>query len=296
MIPWVVGKGGSGTLEVLPKEIRQNIYGLAFDIDEPVTVKKCCGPGTTLREREGCRKHGSPAAFEGGRFSILQVSKAIRTEASWVVLKQGLLSLKVNKTLMQYLGCYRWNNQRRSSALQLENDRKAMMWASVGRFRHVKIEMSLSTLLKSDPTLYISSLVDVASSLCQSWAQAFSLSILTTDKAPPHTVEVHLGSLFRETIPFNVGPDRETCELSVWASRYCVLSRSEPDFDKIAADSGHNLLRLVTVVIKYRGHTKWKFFANTQLDEDDEGGLKWLETFQAECAKHGMLLEHNICG
>lgn len=98
-VSWVAGKGGCGTLGVIPKEIRQKVYGFAFDLDEPVTVKMCCGPETTARERGACKKPGSGAASERGRFNILQVSKMMPSEATWVVTMQGKLVLDIDKSL-----------------------------------------------------------------------------------------------------------------------------------------------------------------------------------------------------
>ena len=66
---------------------------------------------------------------------------------------------------------------------------------------------------------------------------------------------------------------------------------SVQDLEKIAAGSGRNLLHLLAVVTKYRGCSRGKFVADTQLNAKNEGGLEWLSVFQAECAKQSMLLE-----
>ncbi|KAF9693812.1 hypothetical protein EKO04_008266 [Ascochyta lentis] len=290
---WVAGKGGCGTLEILPKEIRQKIYGYAFDISTPITVKKCCGPEATIRERRACRKHGTGATTKASRFNMLQVSKAMSSEALWVVRSQGSLHLEVDRALTQYLGCYRWNGQRQFLTSRLGCKRKMTMWASAGKYRHVEVAICKETLLDGNPVIHTNYLVDIASSLCQSWLQTSSINATAADSDVKRTVKVKLGSLFQDVLPFNTKPYGATSswELNEWMYRYYLLSNSEPDLDKIAADSGHNLLRLVAVIAKYRGCSQWEIVANTQLHKDDKVGLGWLHVIQAECARHGMCLE-----
>jgi hypothetical protein len=103
---FVVGQAGFGALEVIPMEIRQEIYASAFDIDRAVTVKHCCLPGKTQRERDGCPKHGN-GSKSGGRFNVLQVSKAIRDEAMFVVYGKGSLSLDTQNAIAPYLDGWR---------------------------------------------------------------------------------------------------------------------------------------------------------------------------------------------
>jgi hypothetical protein len=104
-MPWVVGQGGFGALEVLPMEIRQEIYAYAFDVDRAVTVKRCCLPGKTQRERDNCPKHGNKST--GGRFNVLQVSKAMRNEAMFVVYCKGSLFLDTGNAIAPYLDGWR---------------------------------------------------------------------------------------------------------------------------------------------------------------------------------------------
>lgn len=286
VVPWVAGKGGCGTLEVLPREIRQKIYGLAFGIDTSVTIKDCCGLLSTPRERGTCRKHGSHVAAEAGRFNILQITKVLREEAQWVVTTQGLLVLELGKPLADYLGSFRWNNQRPRNASSHVSKRKTTMWAAVGKYRHVEIQLSRKAFQRYDPASSLASLVEVAFSLCQSW------NTVVPDEMPLRTIQVDLGNLFTRTVPFNVTPDNLSFEVFMWACRYSTVSHDPPDYDKLALACGNNLLRLVKAVAKYRGLSTWKLVADTRLGEDGEGGLEWLEAFQAECAKHGILLAH----
>lgn len=274
-------------MEVLPKEVRQKIIAFAFDIATPVTVKTCCGPETTVRERGACRKHGSRSSSAGGRFNILQISKAMRMEASWVVLTQGLLLLSVDKALIQYLGSYCWNSQRVAQGLLSGNDYKARMWTSVSQFRRVQINICKEAIKNGDPTFYTNRLVEISFSLCQSWAQTVSLNITNTSL---RIVRVDLASLFQDTLPFNVsthlGALHHLWALGLWSFHLMA----DPDVDKMASDSGRNLLRLVSVVAKHRECSQWAFVANTDVQENDKCGAQWLEAFQAECAKHDMSL------
>lgn len=96
---------GTGMLIRLPLEIRQIIYAYVVDIKEAVCVKECCGPASTKREREACKKHGDHCKkvgryngiYEGpreqhyGRFCIMFVSHEIKEEVSWVLFNQGSL-------------------------------------------------------------------------------------------------------------------------------------------------------------------------------------------------------------
>ncbi|KAF3052469.1 hypothetical protein E8E11_010197 [Didymella keratinophila] len=284
--PWVVGKGGCDTLEVLPKEIRQKIYGLAFGVHNPITIKDCCGLSSTPRERGACRKHGSSVTAEAGRYNVLQVSKAINEEAQWVITTQGRLVLKFGKSLTDYLGSFRWNNQRPTNASKRVSKRKTTMWEAVGKYRHVEVQVPRKAFQGHDPASSLASLVEVAFSLCQSW------TTVIPEEIPLRNIKVDLGGLFTWSMPFNVTSDNVSFEMSMWVCRYSPVSRDPPDYTKLAQACGNNLLRLVAAVARYRGLSQWSFVADTQLDDDAEGGLSWLSIFQAECAKYGMLLAH----
>lgn len=191
-------------------------------------------------------------------------------EASWVVHSQGLLVLKVAPPLTWYLGYYGWNGQRRSSAAPMEDRRKMRMWAAVGQYRNVRIELIQFALYCST-----SRLVEVAFSLCHSWSQADS------PPGQPDTrrkADVELGGFFKEPLPFNVDPDDK--------------SEDELSFAyDLAAYSGQNLLLLVRSIAKHRGQSDWKIVADTQLGEEMEGGRERLRALQAECDEYGVVLE-----
>lgn len=66
----------------------------------------------------------------------------------------------------------------------------------------------------------------------------------------------------------------------------------DPDLDKLTLESEHNLQRLLSIVGKYSGHSQWRIFAKTQIDEKDKGGAKALRAFQIGCVKNGVVFEH----
>jgi hypothetical protein len=207
-----------------------------------------------------------------------------------VVFNQGRLLLKVNKLLVRYLGFYRWNNQRILGSLLSGNDCKATMWASMGKFRHVQIDICADTIQEEDPTVYTDYLVEIASSLCQCWDRT-STNTAATNSGALRNATVSLRGLFQEPLPFNA-TDEPGTPAGAFLMRYSLFELyGDQDLSKMAADSGRNLLHLLAVVAKYRGCSRWKFETDTQLSEKDEGGSEWLDVFQAECAKHGMLLE-----
>ncbi|KAF1937314.1 hypothetical protein EJ02DRAFT_515297 [Clathrospora elynae] len=285
-MPWAVGKGDFGTLDVLPMEIRQEIYCLAFDTDRPVTVKECCGPDTTKRERDACRKHGMGTKLGAGRLNILQVSKAMREEALWVVFSRGSLSLEVSSAIDPYIKGYRLMRLRGTASFIQHDTRKTTMWTTAAQFRFVRINVSENTLQYGDPTVYTDHLLGIATLLCKSWQQQVG---------PVVTKAVHLNldSVFHQLLPFNLesqGADRYG-ELLDWL--YTHHPNAEPDLDKLGADAAHNLQRLVLIAGKYPRYPQWKVFVKTQLDEQDRGGAKALRAFQVGCAKNGVVFEHS---
>jgi hypothetical protein len=278
--PWAVGQGGCGTLEVIPKEIRQKIYGLAFGLDKPVTMKLCCGPQTTARERGACKKHGNGAVPDAGRFNILQVSKMMRSEATWVVTTQATLVLEVDKALERYLRCYRWSSQRRSTSVSADDSRKFLMWEAVSCFRDIRLELPDQVLYRGDPDVYMSDIAEAAFSICQSWAQEQS-----GDVTPQRTVLVNLGFLFRSVTPFNFSY-QNNADIALDQLGRHFAGYFQPDLAKIATDAGNNLHRLLWIVSKYRGQSNWSFIADAQLDGHKaySEGAEWLHAFQVACA------------
>ncbi|KAF3032586.1 hypothetical protein E8E12_001657 [Didymella heteroderae] len=279
--------GGCGTLEVIPKELRQKIYSFAFDLDEPVTMKICCGPETTVRERGACKKHGAGAA-SGGRFNILGISKMMRTEAIWVLMTQGKLVLDVNGALEKYLRYYRWSSQRRSAPASPDDDRKVAMWKAASQFRDVKLKIPYPILSYGDPGVYMNDLVEAAFSLCQSWTQEQCV-----DVRPQRTVTVDLGHLFGTESPFNLSyPDHMDSALDWLGCHYADIR--QPDFARIGPDASNNLRRLLSVVSRHRGQSKWTFAAHAELYDYEAfaEGAEWLEAFQAACAGFDLPFEN----
>jgi hypothetical protein len=125
----------------------------------------------------------------------------MREETRSVVTTQGLLVLKLGKPLADYLGLFRWNNQRPTMATRLVFKQKTNMWADVRQYRHVEIYISSKAFQRYDPASCLASLVGVAFFLCQSW------STIMLNEIPLRTIHVDLGDLFARTVPFNVSPD-----------------------------------------------------------------------------------------
>jgi hypothetical protein len=147
-----VGDGGFGTLDTLPREVRQIIYGYALDVLTPVTVQKCCGANTTRRERNACRKHDS------SKFDIFRVSKAFQLEASWVLYSQGSLHIEVDQSIAQYLV----GDTRSLRHLGKSTDKeKKAIWAVAARFRHIYVSIPEETFRLRDLNLYFRQLVEV---------------------------------------------------------------------------------------------------------------------------------------
>lgn len=206
----------------------------------------------------------------------------------WAVMSRGWLLLKVASPLIQYLGCYRWNTQRPLMKAALENKRKTTMWASAGRFRHVEIVLTKETIAFEDPVLYTGHLVEVASSLCQSWTHLASTNMLAADGDSKRHASINLRSLFQDVLHLNNASQPHHFHT------YFSLER-DLNFGELAADSGQNLIQLIAAIVKYRGSSEWKFVADTWVEEDHGCSVEWLHRIQAECAKHGMLLEHIDC-
>ncbi|KAF1849739.1 uncharacterized protein K460DRAFT_381670 [Cucurbitaria berberidis CBS 394.84] len=290
-MPWVVGEGGFGTMSTLPKEIRQEIYGYAFDIDCPVTIKQCCGPDTTKRERQTCRKHGIATKMGAGRFNILQVSKAIREEASWVVFEQGSLHLEVARAVAPYLNGYRSQSLRHMPIFVQHNARKTAMWTAAAQFRLIEISVPENELNFGNPLVYTDHLLGIVALLCKTWEHR----LLVPSAATAKSVHVNLGSVFHQMLPFNMESQAAEGYGDLLDWLFVHSPCAEPDFDKLALKTAHDLRRLVFFVGKHDGNAKWKFTAKTQLKEKDKGGARELRAFQFGCANSGVMFEHMDC-
>jgi len=268
-------------MHVLPREIRQMIYGYAFgsDPDYPVTVKECCIPDTMDRYRSADRKHGILAAPGTHRFNILQVSKAMRMEASWVVYYTTPLILDMNHTIAPYLLDH--------TLYFGKNDKKKWnFWTTAAQFHKVHLRVPESTLKYGDPGIFTEYLLRTTIMLCTLWEDIPSqVGIL-------RFVQVHLGSMFQEMLPFNMesqASDRYG-ELLDWI--FMWHPTVEPDFEGIALQCAYNLQRMLSVAGSYQGKYQWTMTARSQLEENDEGGLKELRELEAGCEKNGIGFIH----
>jgi hypothetical protein len=285
-----VGAGGFGTLKVLPREVRQVIYGYAFEIDRPVTVKECCSPETTQRERAACRKHGIGTKLGAGRFNVVQISKAVREEAAWVVFSYGSLHIDVSSSISSYLGGGRPTTLRRLGGSKLNNQKMAM-WTTASSFRFVNIQIPEDNLRHGDPMKFTDHLLQVVCSLCKRWE--YQCRAYSAGPSAKSFVTVDLGSVFHEMLPFNMESQASNRydELLEWLAIH--YSGEEPDFDQLAAESTNNLKRLASIIGMHQDHAQWRILVKTELEEKDKGGSSSLHNFQVSCARNAVVFENS---
>lgn len=293
LVFWAVGQGGFGMLGVLPKEVRQIIYAYMLRAGLPISVKECCGPVATTRERDSCKRHGSGKTIKYGRFDILQVSKAINQEASWVLYNQISLYIAVGWFLKPYLdrdGSSR--SIRHLGRSDQDSRRKTTMWAAASRFRRVLIFVPDYHLGIRDPSVVTGQLLEIAHRLGQYWQESHTNPDYKSTIA--HYITLNIGSIFQCMLPFNIESQAEEkyAELLDWIHNYSP--NEEPDFNTIAADSKKHLKRLVSIMGMHRKHAQWTIAARTQVDEEDEGGTKVLQTLLNDCITNGVTLEHLV--
>jgi hypothetical protein len=254
-----------------------------FDVDRPVVLKRCCAPGKTKRERDNCPKHGKGTKSHAGRFNMLQISKAMRQEAMFVVYGKGALSLDTTNSVAPYVDGWRSTSMRGIINLVQRDANKSAIWNTASQFRSVRIDVTEDQVQHGDPGVFTDRLLGIATMLCRQQDQG---------QAAMKSVHVNLGNLFHQMLPFNMASQaaRRYGELLDWM---CVHSpHDEPDFDKLASEAAHNLQRLLSIVGKHAGDTEWKVFVKTQIAEKDEGGANALRSFQVACAKNGVVFEH----
>ncbi|KAI4696320.1 uncharacterized protein J4E88_000495 [Alternaria novae-zelandiae] len=237
---------------------------LAFDIDEPVVVKECCHPGTTKRMLELCSKHGAKTKSGAGRFNILQVSKAIRTEA---IISKYYTTLPRPRTLRKVIG------YRKPTTC------KSALWKTANQFRIIKIHLSEELLEYGNPYAFIDRLVCIVTLLCKEQDK---------DHVASKSVHLNLGSFFQQMLPFNEKSqlDRRYGEYLDWL--FFHSDTHEPDHDKLAKGIVRSLQRLVATIGKHSGREQWKILVETEIAEEDEGGAKALFDFQVACAEQGV--------
>ncbi|KAF1960319.1 hypothetical protein CC80DRAFT_544775 [Byssothecium circinans] len=296
---------GLGKLECLPAEIRQMIYGYALDIDNPVTVKECCGPTSTKRERDACKKHGKscykkygqrngPSVERGaseacGKFSVLALSKQINEEAAWVLFNTGKLVIKVGEHLGSYV------NGKDSTMLSIrhlpnlpENEHVQNMWMTAARFRDICFELPATTLKYGDPKNYTARLSVGATLLMKAWE--LQPNKPTSLDRKPRAVTINLGGMYK-TVPLNAETYEE--EFVEWAQLHYPFEL--PNADDICFETSRNLERMIEVVSRHRGSTsKWTIAAAVTLEDGvliDEDGSEmesggWLYGLQEHCNQY----------
>lgn len=234
------------------------------------------------RKRRQCPKHGRDVKADAGRFNILQISKAMREEAMWVVFGKGSLLLNTEEYMSKYLCGWRSKSLRGISSFMQPSSHNNPIWNTVNQFRTIKIKISEEQLRYGNPYIFIDLLVCMVSLLCRGQE---GLTV-------PRSVEVNMGSFFHQMLPFN--------EHSQLWDRYgeyfdwlCVHSDThQPDHDKLAEGVAHNLQRLTAIIGKHSGRDHWKIFVKTGIAEEDEGGARALQNFYVGCVQHGMEFNH----
>jgi hypothetical protein len=201
--PAATANGGSlGNLAKLSQEIRQQIFSYAVDTARPVIHKQCCGPVSTKRERDSCKKHGKTVAVDTGRFNLLLISKEVAEEASWVLYNEGSLKLELGKELRPYFAQYRPKSSHRLGEIPHALKVK-VMWMSAARYRFVELALSSEIMRLENPEEYTNHLCETASLLLKAWEK----ELYQPTAEVPHTVTISLHEIFDEVVPFNADPD-----------------------------------------------------------------------------------------
>ena len=135
-----------------------------------------------------------------------------------------------------------------------------------------------------DPVVYTARLVDAVSLLFKGWREDADRA----SSALPHTVTVDLDSLFDETLPFNTddlgNPDEPV-----------MVPLDHPHHSEfphiLAAQTNTNLKKLISIIERHRGESRWFIKALSDLDDESEGGTKNLKAFRQSCWKSGVWFE-----
>lgn len=296
--------GGAGHLDRLPKEVRQMIYAYCLDIVEPITVKQCCGPISTRRERASCKKHGDHCTKIGrengltlykedegdtkkyGRFSILSVSKSINEEASWVLFTQCTLLIRPNPALEMYLCAKHCTFFRLQSLPDIEI--VGLMWVSAARFRKVRFELPWAVMSIEDPMEYILRLYKAIAFLMKAWY------VVKEKPTVPPQVNLELNALYKAVLPFNY--KHSLLMSNAWIALYQsdVGFAHDEDLESVGEEVVSTLEQLVYLIGRHGGQSVWRIIAQTPPgytfeerersdeieDEYDSGiaGLRWLES------------------
>jgi hypothetical protein len=158
------------------------------------------------------------------------------------------------------------------------------MWENVAKFRFVDIEIPWIEMKETNPEVYLERLTQAAALLLKGWENEGTQPTALVR----HEVTIHLGSLFNEIVPFNADPEPDPfgSEIYRWIVKcYPDLNMNYP---RIAEASEVMLKKLVAIIAKNRGSTKWRFTALEELDDGKENGAQRLEDLKKSCAKAGL--------
>jgi hypothetical protein len=303
---------GAGDLDRLPKEIRQAVYAYCLDIDEPILLKECCGPTSTPRERASCKKHGEHCSKIGrengltlykedegstkvhGRFTILSVSRSVNEEASWVLYTQGRLSIRSTPVLQAYL------SDKQCTFFRLPNlptnECVERMWLSAARFRKVCLELPWTKLSADDPVECVYRLYEATAFLMKAW------DLVKAKPTPPRTIQLQLHALYTAILPFNA--NRSTKMAYEWTAYHQPHLENGyiADFEVIGTDVAHILERLLDLVRRHGGQSRWKVVAQAPrgynakgpneesdaVEDPEDGGLAGLHSLELSCLADGV--------
>jgi hypothetical protein len=159
------------------------------------------------------------------------------------------------------------------------------MWGAVAKYRFVDIVLQWNVTNFGNPEVCAVQLVQAASLLMKGWEK----DAMQPTAVVPHTVTIDLGSLFNETMPFNVTNEWfYSKDIVSWALTNLTLPLPFLGFQRLAATSTQYLTKLITIIGRHRGSTDWAIVAVTELDEKNKGGASCLEELRTHCSVEGV--------
>jgi hypothetical protein len=225
------------------------IYGYAFDLSKPVTVKQKC--------RRPKRPRGKTR-----RFDLLRASKAIETEASWVLFNCATLLLDIGNKLRCSQNTHRFSSDCVES--RFEEWGKAKMW--IAQFRLINIVLSdLDKTNSQFPEIYLQ---DILVLLSYWWADCDAQA-----SRPMRLVEIHVGNLFSRLR-----------SISIHGQTHGRGRASERTIDL-------NELLLVMRGISRHGDPEFKIIARMYSEEEKQDVLNWLVPFRIQLANEDIAFE-----
>ncbi|KAF2108199.1 hypothetical protein BDV96DRAFT_504954, partial [Lophiotrema nucula] len=268
-----------GLFSLIPREIRDIVYGCAVEVTQSVRPRSCCGIQSTTRERNSCPKHGKKTP-DSGRFSLLLVSKEIAAEASYVLHSFTKLELPIDKSIAPYLRDHVPKTMRRLGALP-KDERVKAMWLSAARYRSVEISF-FRDATRDMETAGVGNIVNACALLLRARQDVNTKAFST------HNVTINLGSLFEDVVPF--GPvdlfSLVADDLTLWVMN--IYWRQEEYLSELSTKAGNALKKLVELIKQHRGCSRWTLAAGADIDDDRKEARRWFRVLKSDCEKGGM--------